>query len=809
MIRGLALRMMKGWAAPELEPVFARARELCHELDDPPEVFPVRWALTLFHAIRGDLRVYRERADELMIQAEQSGNPAYLMAAHHLVGVSREFLGDMVESSQVLDRGRELHVPAEHMTYTAMFGLDPGHDCPRDVEPAAVGAGLSRSRRRSARAKRWRSRRSQRQPMTLAFALVVAQGIHLYRGEAAEAISLGDEIVALSREYELEAGNRMGPLVPGRGARRCSAAPPKGIDQLKDSLAVQQAIGSGLVRTAFLALLAEMLAGAGRIDEGLRAVDEGFAHAEKTLEGGYLAELHRCAANCCAWTGTPRRRKTSLRQAIAACRRSSRRSPSSCAPRPAWRGCSLATGERDDGARRARAGLRVVHRRAHDEGSRSPRATTARRDRIVTRDEAAVPAGRARDRGGVRVPARDPATVQPAPPARRTMPSATRRPAIPRSACRAAACAAPASASACCRGCRAPAFSTSSTICPPCPAAATSAAGSRRGGSTRTRRGDADPCRRSSRREASSPSHSTRLRASSSSSTREPGALSADVWTLGGTMLRNLLVNWMVLIPAHRRRRDAAAPLPRAARPALAAGARQPRDARLVVRPRLDPDRHPDRHRARPTPRCSCRASGIAPAGSRSFVVWFLDAGAARAVPAVGPPLLGVAIRRRRVARDRAAGLGRGHGAAVDRRRRVQQALVAAVDLDRGRPLPDSSAAWSASWAHHFLTALAQHDPQVFVVVDLPTSLALLFLQITVFIGLASRDMSDDDREWWARAGAWILIVGLSWLVGERGRDPRPARARRRPRRARALAPRRPRRDWASSRWCRAAPPTG
>ena len=68
-------------------------------------------------------------------------------------------------------------------------------------------------------------------------------------------------------------------------------------------------------------------------------------------------------------------------------------------------------------------------------------------------------------------------------------------------------------------------------------------------------------------------------------------------------------------------------------------------------------------------------------------------------------------------------------------------------------------------WAHHFLTGLAHHDPQVFVVIDLPTSLALLFLQITVFVGLASRDMTDDDREWWARAGAFILIVGVSWLV--------------------------------------------
>ena len=121
---------------------------------------------------------------------------------------------------------------------------------------------------------------------------------------------------------------------------------------------------------------------------------------------------------------------------------------------------------------------------------------------------------------------------------------------------------------------------------------------------------------------------------------------------------------------------------------------------------------------------------------------------------------------------------------------------------------PGSSAGWSASWAHHFLTALAQHDPQVFVVVDLPTSLALLFLQITVFIGLASRDMSDDDREWWARAGAWILIIGLSWLVasavailGPLALDAGPA--------ALGLSHGSGRAGSGCSRSSRAAPPTG
>jgi hypothetical protein len=43
--------------------------------------------------------------------------------------------------------------------------------------------------------------------------------------------------------------------------------------------------------------------------------------------------------------------------------------------------------------------------------------------------------------------------------------------------------------------------------------------------------------------------------------------------------------------------------------------------------------------------------------------------------------------------------------------------------------------------------------------------LVLTFGQITLFVGLASRDMDDRDREWWARAAAWILIVAQVWFV--------------------------------------------
>ena len=315
MIRGLALRSMKGWSAPEIEPVFARARELCHQLNDPPELFPVLWALTLFHAIRGDLREYRKRADELMGMANQSGNPAFLLGAHHLVGVSREFLGDMVEASRVLDRGRELHVPSEHLAYTAMYGLDPGMIArAMSSRPMWVlgypDRALDRARETLALA------RSQRQPMTLAFALLVTQGIHLNRGEAADALTLGDELIALCREYELVQEREWSRSFQG-AALAVLGRIEDGIALLKDSLGVQRAIGSGLVRSAFLGVLADLLRCAGRVDEGLAAVAEGFEHAEQTLEAGYIPELHRARGELLRLSGDNAGAEDDFRHAMA------------------------------------------------------------------------------------------------------------------------------------------------------------------------------------------------------------------------------------------------------------------------------------------------------------------------------------------------------------------------------------------------------------------------------------------------------------------------------------------------------------
>jgi adenylate cyclase len=131
--------------------------------------------------------------------------------------------------------------------------------------------------------------------MTLVFALLVMQGVHLVRGEAADAVTIGDEVDAVCREYGLPQEREWSRAFQG-AAHALMGRLDQGIEMVSASLAAQREMGAGLVRSAFLGVLADLLRFAGRVNEGRDAVEQGFAYAERSGEGGYLAELHRAKA---------------------------------------------------------------------------------------------------------------------------------------------------------------------------------------------------------------------------------------------------------------------------------------------------------------------------------------------------------------------------------------------------------------------------------------------------------------------------------------------------------------------------------
>jgi len=314
MVRGLCLRAVKGWAAADLEAAFARARQICQALQDPPQLFPVLWNLTFYRMIRGDLEQVAADTKTLMAQAEAAGSQAFMVAVDHVAGVSYEFIGNYTESHRLLERARERHVPAEHPSYTSMFGIDPGMIA-RAMSARPLWAlgypeqALTRSLETIALG------RSQRQPVTLVFALIVAQGIHLYRGEPAESLALGDEIVAMCHEYGFAQEEQWARGFQG-SALALEGRVPEGVAKLRGALDALHALRSGLTRTMFLSLHADALAREGRADEGLGAVSEAFAHAERTSEHGFLSELHRLRGELLRLKGDAAAAEESLRTAV-------------------------------------------------------------------------------------------------------------------------------------------------------------------------------------------------------------------------------------------------------------------------------------------------------------------------------------------------------------------------------------------------------------------------------------------------------------------------------------------------------------
>lgn len=83
---GLALRFTKGFGAPDVVHAYARARELCEQIGDIPQLFPVLRGLSLYYGIQGQLQSSHQLAAQLLRLAQSQHEPAFLLIAHYQLG---------------------------------------------------------------------------------------------------------------------------------------------------------------------------------------------------------------------------------------------------------------------------------------------------------------------------------------------------------------------------------------------------------------------------------------------------------------------------------------------------------------------------------------------------------------------------------------------------------------------------------------------------------------------------------------------------------------------------------------------------
>ncbi len=314
MYLGLCLRTLEGWAAPGVESVYLRAREICHELGDAPELFSALWGLTLFHAIRGDCARFKVLAEELLEQATATGRNEFLIGAHQMMASSREFLGETEESNRHFQEAIRRHDLRDVGALTAMFGLDPGLIA-RSLGPRPLWFLGFPDQALALATATVAFCRETRQLNALVFAMVITQHIHLLRREYEAAVVLGGEVVAIGREYGLAQELEWGRCYQGAGLVALGQI-DEGVALLRDSLAGMERISSGLLRPMFMAMLVEGLLASDEVDEGLRKVDEALAWGDRSLERFYHAELWRLQGELLRSRGDLTGAETSIRRAI-------------------------------------------------------------------------------------------------------------------------------------------------------------------------------------------------------------------------------------------------------------------------------------------------------------------------------------------------------------------------------------------------------------------------------------------------------------------------------------------------------------
>lgn len=285
-----SLMAIKGFASPEVEEINARGRELFWRHGPSPELFYMLWSLNMYQQFSGNMLASIEISNQLVELAEKLKDDELVREAHRslgsvllLSGRCSEALAHLEKSVALYDRNVNQHnriffsfdskVIVE--TFIGLALLQLGYP---DQSAERLSVGLARARELD-------------HPETLVVARHVAAQMHQQRGDAHQAHIFAKEALDLADEYGFSLWVTFGLIELGWAEAELGDA-EGGIEKMQRGLAQYEFTGGKLRCPYFLALLADQLGKAGRIEEAFEGITKGLTLAEQTGEGYAVSGLH-------------------------------------------------------------------------------------------------------------------------------------------------------------------------------------------------------------------------------------------------------------------------------------------------------------------------------------------------------------------------------------------------------------------------------------------------------------------------------------------------------------------------------------
>jgi predicted ATPase len=287
---GPVLMAVKGFGSPETERAYARARQLCQQVGETPQLFPVLHGLWRFYQVRAELQAARELAEQLFSLAQRAQDPALLLEANRVMGQTMFWLGELVPARKHLEQGIALYDPRQHRSHVFVYGQDPAVACRSFAGWLCMLGYPDKTLKNIHEALTLAQELTH--PFSLGYALVLAAVVHQFRREVQLVRERAEALIVSSTEQHFPHWLAFGMILRG-WALTLQEEGAEGIGQMRQGLAALRASGAEVEKPYFFALLAEAYGKIGQPEEGLAVLAEALAIVDKTGGRYWEAELHR------------------------------------------------------------------------------------------------------------------------------------------------------------------------------------------------------------------------------------------------------------------------------------------------------------------------------------------------------------------------------------------------------------------------------------------------------------------------------------------------------------------------------------
>ncbi|HEY6692194.1 MAG TPA: BTAD domain-containing putative transcriptional regulator [Solirubrobacteraceae bacterium] len=266
ILLGNALISVRGYASPEVEACYGRARELCRRTGDDARLLPVLYGLW----VNAFVRARHERALAVGLELRELAerrDPGVLLVAERAVGWPLVCMGRFAEAREHLDRIPALQESADGRPLRYLYGQDPAVAGLATSAWALWGCGEGEAADARAEEAIALARRTEH-PLTMAYALGTGALVAALQRDARAARVRAAEAVAVAGEYRLPLWRAWSLYALG-WAELAEGDAEGAASTLRSALSAARATGAVLFEPFALTELAEAEARTGRVEEAL------------------------------------------------------------------------------------------------------------------------------------------------------------------------------------------------------------------------------------------------------------------------------------------------------------------------------------------------------------------------------------------------------------------------------------------------------------------------------------------------------------------------------------------------------------